>query len=163
MRGLAGFAIGAACIFAVVWLGIIHPSLKDSPSESYNWTTNCFAQEGFQRVKSAEDQLAVNGLRVIAVTRGADQAIVFIADSRDLAKKALQASMTAAQSNGIPHDEATKRIQLLANEILAYAGHLPPAKARAAFANCVYEIRDNRWTAFTGFDTKSVGRPFRTT
>lgn len=161
MKVVSGFAVVVGLLFVVVWLGIVHPSLAESPNESYAWTANCFGHtSGFARRKDLEAGLSTQGIQAIAITRGRDQAVVLIADTTRLAQQARKGLMAEAVANGLSSEAAQQRILLEGNELIVYVGHLPSAASQTAFDGCVYRIRSNRWAGFTGFDTKSIGRPF---
>ena len=166
-------------VFAVlggaIYLAFINPSYKMSVNDSITYTQSCVENDNALSVDSEGTRALSGGLgfgRVIAIDYGAEKAAIFITPSESQAMEAVRELRQGLPEVYRKANVALSQAQLVhlafrrSNEVFAYSPsrtiRVPSLAALRAIGSCVYEIRKNRWTAFTGFDTQLIGRPFLT-
>ncbi len=157
--GALGAIAVAAFVGAGIYFGIIHPSLAYDQDQSYAWTQDCIDRGGgIEMDDSIAKLFDVPGVRALGMKSQGERAVVLFANSTATARQGERELRQGLRQRGASLERINRQLVREGPELMLYALRPPSTRTRRAFAECVYLIEQNRWTGWTGFDSKAVGR-----
>ena len=143
-----------------VYFGLVHPSWQSNSSESLSWSKNCVEHTSALEAHDAPSGFEVSGVRALEIRKDGVRAVVLFTSSAATASEAARELTSSAIRAGATRERLKRQLETRGADVLLFANQPPSASDRRQIAKCVYEIRENRWGAWTGWNTKTIARPF---
>jgi hypothetical protein len=153
--------LGALFLAAVFGFGIykafIDPSYSVNVGESIDWTEACVDGDPELEIDGdTTDQLtetiAVEGLAIHEPSGPATVFVFFLQSESDAARS--REDLVSAGGREYDADVDQRGALVFAHP------EISDTEAEETYGPCLVEVADNKWGAWTGFETKRIGRPF---